>query len=97
MTDETQAAELPRQDNAFQAAVDEATASISDLMQDGNTADVLDLEVERALWDFAATWTALLQEQAVPAELHEDNPEHDQRAEDEASYNAGIAQGLTRR
>ena len=79
MSDETQAAELARQDDAFQAEVDATTQQIEDHTQvlltvvgvNDDTREQFRLEVERALWDFAATWTALLEEHNNPEQLEE--------------------------
>ena len=71
MTSETQAAELPRQDDAFQAAVDVTRTDIMNLMDTVETRGTAELELERALWDFAATWTVLLQEHSNPEQLEE--------------------------
>ena len=86
MPNETQAAELPRQDDAFQAAVDEQVdAVISVIASTPNTGlivqgsdEQLRLELERSLWDFAATWTALLEERASSKLWHpiKDAPEN---------------------
>lgn len=44
----------------YQAAVSEHVASILNTIQDPLTEDVLTLEIERATWDFIATYTEIL-------------------------------------
>ncbi len=75
MTDEIQAAELPRQDDAFQMAVEEHVREMTAIVRPyggtGIAEDITQLELERATWDFAATWTALLEEHNNPEQLEE--------------------------
>ena len=77
MSSEQKAAELPRQDDAFQAAVDEHVAAnlklIDDLAEgyeiEGLDYHLLQLEFERQAWDLLATYQAVRDEQI-------DQPEH---------------------